>query len=375
MIPLKHNPMMLPRVDDLFKLRSYAGDQDISNCDLTAMFDTATRNVTGAKDGLFFKNIYMPLKIATSSGMPELSTYVDIGLSLYELAEVYWSQYGRAFLDAPYYLCKDSTEQATDLLELGRRARSVLLRNKYKYLKLIESLGLDYNPLFNVDGVEIRQRLENEGTNDVKTDTTNNSGTKEYNATADSDNVKTTHKVATYDDVAKDEYSDETKGQESGSIQDGSVAFGEDSETHKFTVSWSPGQQGGTPVTNNSKYVRDSRNRFTGESSSNETKYTHNNAKNLIGTLGESDIYDGVKDYQTGEGSDSEYYVESEDTAFGYRLIGGDKMEVEKLIRQGNIGVTKTTELIEDQRELIKFSIIDEYFNDLNKMILVGNWG
>ena len=370
MIPLKHNPMMLPRVNDLFRIRSYSGDQDLSNCDLTAMFDTATRNVTGAKDGLFFKNIYMPLKIATSSGMPELSTYVDIGLSLYELAEVYWSQYGRAFLDAPYYLCKDSTEQANDLLELGRRARSVLLKNKYKYLKNIEMLGLDYNPLFNVDGVEIRQKLANEGTNDVNTNTTNNSGTKEYNATADSDNVKTTHKVATYDDIAKEEYNDETKGQETGSIQDGSVSFNNDG-----TITWDTGTQGGVNVPNNSKYVRDSRNRFTGESSSNETTYTHNNAKNLIGTLGESDIYDGVKDYQVGDNSDSEYYVESGDTAFGYRLIGGDKMEVEKLIRQGNIGVTKTTELIEAQREMVKFSIIDEYFNDLNKVIMVGNWG
>ena len=47
-------------------------------------------------------------------------------------------------------------------------------------------------------------------------------------------------------------------------------------------------------------------------------------------------------------------------------------MEIEKLIRQGNIGVTKTTELIESQRELIQHSIVDEYFNDLNKIILVG---
>ena len=376
MIPLKHNPMMLPRVNDLFRIRSYSGDQDLSNCDLTALFDTATRNVTGAKDGLFFKNIYMPLKIATSSGMPELSTYVDIGLSLYELAEVYWSQYGRAFLDAPYYLCKDSTEQATDLLELGRRARSVLLKNKYKYLKNIEMLGLDYNPLFNVDGVEIRQKLGNEGTNEVNTNTTNNSGTKEYNATADSDKVTTTHSVATYNDAEKAEYNDSTEGKISGSsIADGSVTFSEDSETHEKTISWTPSKQGGINVPSNSKYVRDSRNRFTGELSSNNTEYTHNNAKNLIGTLGESDIYDGVKDYQTGDESDAEYYVESGDTAFGYRLIGGDKMEVEKLIRKGNIGVTKTTELIEAQREIVKFSIIDEYFNDLNKVIMVGNWG
>lgn len=294
---LKTNPLMLPKVNDFFEIRSYAGDQDISNCDLTAMFDTATRDVTGAKDGLFFKNIYMPLKIATSSGMPELSTYVDIGLSLYELAEVYWSQFNQFYLAMPYYLCKDSTEKASALLEIGRKARSVLLKNKYKYLKNIEMLGLDYNPLFNVDGVEIRQHLSNEGGNSTSE---TNGNTQTFNS------VKDQHNVAPYDTTpTKEEYND-TK---TGSISD---------------------------------------------SGSRSITYTHQNAKNDV------------------NGEDSEYEVNAKDTAFGYKLVGGDKMEIEKLIRQGNIGVTKTTELIEAQREMVRFSIIDDYFKDLNEVILVG---
>ena len=296
MIRLKTNPLMLPKVNDFFKIRSYAGDQDLSNCELTAMFDTATRDATGAKDGLFFKNIYMPLKLATANGMPELSTYVDIGLSLYELAEVYWAQYGSFYFAMPYYYCKDATEQAAALLALGRKARSVLLKNKYKYLKDLELLGLEYNPLFNVDGTEIRQHLENQGPN---TATETNGNTQTFNS------VKDQHNVSTYDTVAKAEY-DDTR---TGSISD---------------------------------------------SGSRSTTYSHDNAKNNI------------------DGQQVDYEVNAGDTAFGYRLVGGDKMEIEKLIRQGNIGVTKTTELIESQRELIQHSIVDEYFNDLNRLILVG---
>lgn len=376
MIPLKHNPMMLPRVNDLFKLRTPDSLPDVPLSKLESIFDVATNNITATIPGHFFRHIYMPIELYDPTTETKLKTWSDIGLTLYDLSEAYWSQYSRGLLDAPYYLCADGTEQTKMLLELARKAKSVLTKNKYKYLKLIESLGLEYNPLFNVDGVEIRQRLANEGVNNVKTSTTNNIGTKEYNATADSDYVKTTHNVAPYDSpTTKEEYNDETKGQETGSIQDGYVSFDEDSTTHEISPSWNNGPQGGTPVTNNSKYVRDSRNRFTGESSTNDTTYTHNTAMNKIGTLVESDADDDVKQYQVNPGSESEYYVERDDTAFGYRLIGGDKMEVEKLIRQGNIGVTKTTELIEDQRELVKFSIIDEYFNDINKMILVGNWG
>jgi hypothetical protein len=279
MIPLKHNPMMLPRVNDLFKLRTpdQLPERPLSN--LEGIFDVATNNISPIT-GHFFSHIYMPLELYDSSTQKKLKTWADIGLTLYDLSEAYWSQYSRAFLDAPYYLCNDSTEKATQMLELGRKAKSVLNKNKYKYLKLIESIGLEYNPLFNVDGVEIRQRLANEGFNDVNTSTTNNSGTKEYNATADSDNVKTTHNVSAYDTAAKEEYNDTTKGQENGSIQEGSVGFTDGTDT--FIPKWENGPAGGTNVPNNSKYVRDSRNRFTGESNNSKTEYSHNNAKNMI---------------------------------------------------------------------------------------------
>ena len=87
------------------------------------------------------------------------------------------------------------------------------------------------------------------------------------------------------------------------------------------------------------------------------TKYVHNLAKNLNGA------------------NEEDYIVDARDTAFGQALKGADKMHVEKLIRHGNIGVTKTTELIEDAREVIAYSIIQQFFDDINEVILVGIWG
>lgn len=57
---------------------------------------------------------------------------------------------------------------------------------------------------------------------------------------------------------------------------------------------------------------------------------------------------------------------------FGNVVVGGDKYHNEKKTRQGNIGVTKTQELIESERENLRFSIIQEFFDDINEKILIG---
>lgn len=83
-----------------------------------------------------------------------------------------------------------------------------------------------------------------------------------------------------------------------------------------------------------------------------EEKYTHKNAKNL-----------------NAQGQEEEYAAES---AFGQDIKGGDKFHTERKVRQGNIGVTKTQELIESERENLRFTVLDEFFKDINEQILVG---
>lgn len=49
-----------------------------------------------------------------------------------------------------------------------------------------------------------------------------------------------------------------------------------------------------------------------------------------------------------------------------------DNFSGSKIRRNGNIGVTTTQQMIESQRQLVRFSIIQEYFNDLDKAILLN---
>lgn len=79
------------------------------------------------------------------------------------------------------------------------------------------------------------------------------------------------------------------------------------------------------------------------------TEITHKNAKNVNNT-----------DYSGGT-----------DT-FGNNVVGGDMYHTEKKVRSGNIGVTKTQELIESERLNLRFSILGEFFKDINEEILVG---
>lgn len=53
-------------------------------------------------------------------------------------------------------------------------------------------------------------------------------------------------------------------------------------------------------------------------------------------------------------------------------ITGGDYSHIEKRIRQGNIGITETTALITHERELVRLNLIQEFFDDINKQILVG---
>ena len=237
----------------------------------------------------FFSNIYLPIKqMNPTTGLSEQWTYENIGLSPAEISQIYTTYNGLCYI----YPGLDKQNPALSIRDLGDRIRSVFLLNKPKYMKLIELQGYTYNPLFNVDGVEIRQSLKNEGVNNA-------------NRTYTPSNLTNTHSVSAYNSVTKTEYTD---------VQSGSYT--------------------------------------------DNTNYTHNNAKNRM-------VVDGVE-------IDVDYHVPSKDTAFGEALSGGDKMENEKNIRQGNIGVTKTQELIQAERENLKFSVIKEFIDDINAQILVG---
>ena len=230
----------------------------------------------------FFKEIYIPVKVPTDDGMPDEYEYVNIGVDVEEMADIYATYYDGLYLIDPLLkVSTDPFDYITSIGTLARRIKSVFNLNRGKYLKLIETQGYAYNPLFNVDGLEEYTFIEKEG--DITNATTNKIGS-------------VTQKSNTYDgtlrDAAKTEY--------------GTV--GSDSNNSETTT-----------------------------------------------TISHTDMT---------EAADKDLY--------GNTNVAADKYHTERKIRQGNIGVTKSTELIEAQREIVRYSILNEFFEDINKQILIG---
>lgn len=248
-----------------------------------------------------FEHLYIPVRPVTSSGMQDV-TWVDIGVNIKEMSEIYNTYYGRNFIVEPYV---EANGWKVSIAGLNRRILSVYHMNMQKYKKLIELAGYEYNPLWNVDGTEEFTYLENKGVNDVKT---------------------------TYDNAARTD----TKGSTTGNPNNPNVRVQKvttfDSDTYRNV---SAEEEHETYVTGAHKDEV-------------ETKITHNNALN------------GNQDYSGGT-----------DT-FGNNVVGGDTYHTEKRVRSGNIGVTKTQELIESERLNLRFSILGEFFKDINEQVLVG---
>ena len=284
-----------------------------------------------------FSTIFIPIRNVIVEndqvvGVSNTVTYHNVGLTTTELAELYWTEYSGNYLIGAG--AGKAIEEDASLLT--KRITSVFKKNLGKYRKMIELYGLEWHPLWNVDATEIRQLLENNGTTDVESGRINTTAGVQWN-----DNT-TTHNVSSYDATSKIEYTDETNG--SGSNIPSGIQKVTYSNNDFSVADQSPS---GSQISRADEST-------AGEKGS--TKYIHNNAKNIV------------------NGADADYTVSSGDTAFGYALTGGDKMHVEKYVRQGNIGVTKTAELLRDAVEWFRLNIIEEFFKDINEVILIGIW-
>ena len=284
---------------------------------LDLLFDRATI-ISGETSGGFFNNIWIPTRKynPTTQKMSETYTYYNVGMSTADMADLYWTEY------SGNYLIGRQDDISIDFSYISTRVTAIFKKNLGKYRKLVELEGLEWNPLWNVDGSEIHQLLEKHASE--------NNLFSESGASATGKNLKDEHKVSAYDSATKTEWEETHVGQGTSNTPTAEVVYGDDTLT----------ANGGSisDVDTSSSEARASRSHKTHES--------------------------------------FEYSVKVEDTAFGVAINdGGDFLHTEKTVRQGNIGVTKTTELIEDARRTVAYSIIQEFFDDINEVILVGVWG
>lgn len=290
------------KVDNLCQIDYwYSWDYETNQTPLFNIFHSA---FAGNK-GNVFQEIYVTIRNNPTTYETEetFSTY-NVGFTDAEITNYYVSLFGSN------YFCYDP-DIANDRVAITRKVKSIYEANLYKYRKLVELMGYTYNPLFNVDGVELYSNAESIG----DTDNIHNP-TGSIKTGADNVNQPTvTHEVAPYDTA-------DTK-LESKDIQSGQT------------------------VTDYTEY-------------SETTATIHHAAGNL------------VYNESTGKYEPKTFIIDEKDNAFGVAFNGPERYYAEKRVRQGNIGVTKTQELIEAQREVVKFNILDEFFKDINEHILVG---
>lgn len=168
------------------------------------------------------------------------------------------------------------------LLWVQKKIKLNVLTNIYKYSRLYETTVLEYNPLWNVDGVEERTVNRSKSGNDTDTYNENNTNTKtgtETTATTGTDT--TTTQKTTFD----------------------SSAF---NDTDKNTL-------------------------------------LHNTTDTTTHNTTDTNRHTGTKG----------------------NIFENEEEETETLVRQGNIGVTKSTELIDSQRLTVNYSYMENVVHDI----------
>lgn len=222
--------------------------------------------------------------------------------------DLIWEYYADrvVFIDSRFK-CDDD---AATLINKIKRSFAILLKTKdYTFDKLYETTQLEYNPLWNVDGVV--GTIHETTANEEKAETHTGSDT----LTRDGDD---THKKTGKDTTSIGETTDVTS--------DGGT------ETTDYTTTYDS-----TDSTPPAEYLEHRTNEETGQVD------TTNVDRSEEITYGSNDKLEYNSTHTT------EYDTETGGTSERYQK------DLDLVIRQGNIGVTKSTELLDDQRETVLF--------------------
>lgn len=300
------------KVNDLY----FNGSTPTSNYIEEILTDSTNTAREGESPVHLFSTIMMPIREydSTNNKLSDTYTYHNVGMTTIELADLYWTEYGGEYLIG----AGRGKTVSEDVQLLKKRCKAIFNKNYGKYLKLIEMTGLIWNPLWNVDGTELHQMLESHGDEaNIRT-----MSSRELQGA----NNQKAHSTAPYD---AENYHPEWLETEEGQ-----------SETTSGTVT--------TSYDNVS---------YSAQATATDVAYDTGTAQTSL----DKKTHDQIV-----------YAVGASDTVFGTALTGADILHTEKTVRQGNIGVTETTKLLDDARNYLRFSIIEEFFKDINKVILIG---
>lgn len=194
---------------------------------------------------------------------------------------------------------------------LYEKAAQWLKLNEGKFLRIVKTYGLTYDPISNYDMVELSGDAKKEG----KAKTTN-SIQGGIVTDVDAPEIQSLHYTTTYDDASSSRLADKTTTEYSGTYRI-------ESESSQIPIQ---------------RTVQRAENEGDGSTTEVERTDTENITWDEITTPDAHDV------------------------------------EAHKLVRRGNIGVTTTQEMIEAERELAKQNIIEDFFKELNAAVMLQSW-
>ena len=245
--------------------------------------------------------------------------------------ELIWEYYSDrvVFIDNRFK-CDDTAET---LINKIKKSFAILLKTKdYTFDRLHETIIAEYNPLWNVDGVvgTIHESSTNEtiGHDKTGTDTTSHTG---YDDLEHRGSNKVEHR-------GNDE--DRKTGTERLTTPQTGDVFESDVQRHVSTydsIDTTPPAE--YPESHDHTRNTDIKDDTTTYNTANRTTYTSDETN--IFASNDKQNYDSEleTEYNTSEDTDRNEF----------------KRDLDLVIRQGNIGITKSTELIDSQRETVMF--------------------
>lgn len=252
-----------------------------------------------------------------------------------------------------------------------QRSFAIFLKSKdYTYSKLYETTILEYNPLYNVDGTEITDRVLRQGGNNEHklsgTDTTAYTG-EEANTLSGTDTTAYSGTEAnTLSGTDTLAYSGSEANAKTG--YDSDVGSGTDTTTDSVTTFDSAGSFHDTAKTTDSPGSTDTHN----YNSTDTKSFTDREDATTYGKT-DTKSFEDREDSITYGKTDTKTFNEREDsTTYGRtdtetrNLHDDEHIEVRRF---GNIGVTKSTDLIDSQRNTVLFDFYKKVVHDCVNLV------
>lgn len=327
-----------------------------------------------------FSHIYYHVRTYDSLTYQRQEHWYDAGLTYNEILRDFKAKFRKRLVVEPYYFCSDEGNQESEE-DLSDKIKMVIDLNRPKYMKMVELIGLDYDPLNNTlmtrkgtekweeTGKKTRSRtvelkngatfmeisgplhMKDEGSNPVTTASLN---TNPGDSTTPPQQLNL---------VFEAEPAIETSGQSGATTSQGKKGGVENNTTTlidgtKVTAKAYEGPYDNTETPENSSNALLS-NVVVNAGDVGSVEATHGTVSTFVNgraTFGNPGAFD---------------YTDTEEADATEKPT---KTRTPDLIDEGYANIN-IADVIEGQRKALRFSVIEEFFRDLAKEILLSAWG